>query len=280
MHIFQEEVVIPGSSGLPITLDVTFNPNLRNMPVVLFCHGFKGFKDWGPWNLVASNFAEHGVFFVKMNFSHNGVSVDDLTDITDAQAFGKNTLSQELRDLELVIDWLSGDNEIYRHYMDQDDLTLIGHSRGAATCMIATLENERISRLVSWAGAFNLRKFAELLNDETWKHQGYVEVINGRNGQTYQIDYGFRKDFLDHEERFDLTKRLATFDQNFLMIHGTTDDVAPISNARKIHQFISHTLLIEIESGHTFDGNHPWTENELPIAMHQAVQDSLEFILS
>jgi uncharacterized protein len=279
MAVFKEELALPGSAELPITFDISFNPDLRGMPIVIFSHGFKGFKDWGPWNKVAEHFASHGVFFLKMNFSHNGVVPYNLTDITDPETFGRNTLTKELDDLKLVIDWLAEDNELYRHYFDAENISLIGHSLGASISLIQTIEDERISRVISWSGAFNLRKFSEMEDDVKWKEAGFIEIKNGRTGDIYPLYYSFREDFLANAERLDLTKKLADMDQSILMIHGKNDAVSPISNARKIHQFVSHSLLIENEGDHVFGGIHPFDKEALPPIMSDVVQNSLDFIL-
>ena len=60
------ELTINGSKGKPITLDITFNKNGKEKPVLIFCHGFKGFKDWGHFNLIAEAFANHDFTFVKI----------------------------------------------------------------------------------------------------------------------------------------------------------------------------------------------------------------------
>ncbi len=49
----QKHFVIPGKHQKPIVIDVTYPANKTNMPVILFCHGYKGFKDWGAWNIMA-----------------------------------------------------------------------------------------------------------------------------------------------------------------------------------------------------------------------------------
>ncbi len=278
MSVFKEEIVIVGADDQPISCDVSFNPNLRDMPLVIFCHGFKGFKDWGPWNAVAAYFAERGVFFLKINFSHNGVSLDDLSEITDIETFGKNTITKELTDLTLVLDWFVEGNEIYRPYIDVSNVTLIGHSLGAAICLIKTIEDDRILRIISWGGAFNLKKLSELEDDKAWKERGYSELTNDRTGDVYQINYSFREDFLSNIDQLDLTKRLVELDQGILMIHGTNDLVSPISNAKKIFEFVPHALLIENEGNHTFGGKHPWEQTTMPPILEQVVVDSLEFI--
>ena len=67
--------------------------------MVIFAHGFKGFKDWGAHNLVASHFAENGFRFLKFNFSHNGTTIDRPTEFTDLIGFSDNTFSIEFDDL-------------------------------------------------------------------------------------------------------------------------------------------------------------------------------------
>ena len=72
MH--KQSFIIEANSfhNLPISGDFSFNNTNKNL--IIFCHGFKGFKDWGPWNLVAEHFAKAGFFFIKFNFSHNFVN--------------------------------------------------------------------------------------------------------------------------------------------------------------------------------------------------------------
>ena len=73
MHIDTNHVLAPvKSSHKPIVYDTYFTNDGKAKPLVIFCHGYKGFKDWGPWHLVAKAFAEAGFFFLKFNFSHNG----------------------------------------------------------------------------------------------------------------------------------------------------------------------------------------------------------------
>ena len=76
--MFLKETFIINSDNdkdLPIIGDLTYKKDSKNL--VVFCHGFKGFKDWGCWNLVANLFAENDLKFLKFNFSHNGVTLDN-----------------------------------------------------------------------------------------------------------------------------------------------------------------------------------------------------------
>ena len=88
---------IHGAKGRIILIDLTFDDSLKNAPLVIFAHGFKGFKDWGTHNLVANYFAERGYRYLKFNFSHNGTTTDKPTEFADLIAFSDNTFSIELR---------------------------------------------------------------------------------------------------------------------------------------------------------------------------------------
>src|SRR6201996_6695081 len=89
-------------------MDLTFDARLKKAPIVIFAHGFKGFKDWGSHNLMAHFFAENGFKFLKFNFSHNGTTAAKPTDFTDLIAFGDNTFTIELDDLKAAIDFACG----------------------------------------------------------------------------------------------------------------------------------------------------------------------------
>lgn len=50
----------------PILWDAFFNPSKTPKPLVVFCHGYKGFKDWGSWDVVAEAFKKQKLLFCKI----------------------------------------------------------------------------------------------------------------------------------------------------------------------------------------------------------------------
>ena len=94
--MIRNEIELPGQEGKPIFLDQTISGNGGSKGVVVFCHGFKGFKDWGPFNKIAETFAENDFVFIKFNFSHNGTTLDDAVNFVDLEAFGNNNFCKEL----------------------------------------------------------------------------------------------------------------------------------------------------------------------------------------
>ena len=89
----------------PILWDAFFNPPKTPKPLVVFCHGYKGFKDWGSWDVVAEAFKNKNYFFVKFNFSHNGGTIENPMDFPDLEAFSENNYSKELQDLKDVLNY-------------------------------------------------------------------------------------------------------------------------------------------------------------------------------
>ena len=65
----RKNLVLYRENKKPIVWDAFYNETGKPKPLVIFCHGYKGFKDWGSWNLVAETFKNEHFFFVKFNFS-------------------------------------------------------------------------------------------------------------------------------------------------------------------------------------------------------------------
>ncbi|MDB5014367.1 MAG: alpha/beta fold hydrolase, partial [Daejeonella sp.] len=146
--IIKQAFTIKGSEGKPILMDLTYNNSNKNTsPIVIFVHGFKGFKDWGTHDLVADYFAEQGFRYLKFNFSHNGTTPENPVDFVDLGAFGDNTFTKEFKDLDNVISFaLSGDS-----FPASKTVILIGHSRGGGTSIIQAAKDERVEQLITWA---------------------------------------------------------------------------------------------------------------------------------
>ena len=81
--ILNKEYKIKGSRNRIMTADLSYTASQEEVPLVIFAHGFQGFKDWGSWPLAAEIFASKGFPFLKFNFSHNGTTPAHLTEFVD-----------------------------------------------------------------------------------------------------------------------------------------------------------------------------------------------------
>ena len=189
----------------PIVYDTFYNDNKKQKPLVIFCHGYKGFKDWGTWDLVANNFAKQNLFFVKFNFSHNGGTVNQPIDFPDLDAFAENNYTKELQDLDDILNHFTSDQSIYKNNIDTNNITLIGHSRGGGISIIKASEDHRITKLITWASVCAFGKRTSTTGDlEQWKQDGVKYVLNSRTKQNMPHNFQFYLDYINNKDRLDI----------------------------------------------------------------------------
>lgn len=276
MEIEKEQYVINlTENNRPISLDISYLRNNKPKPILVYAHGFKGFKDWGQFGLIADFFAQHDYVFVKLNFSMNGTSPDHLIDFVDLEGFGQNTISQELDDLESTIKYIK---KLVNPDFDATRIALLGHSRGGATCHIKALENDSIKSVTSWASVLDLKDRYATRDLEQWKNEGIKYVFNGRTKQNMPLNFSLAEDILDNQERFELQNRISRTTKPTLLIHGDCDSVVEPQELNLVSN--SNTLVSKIvinNADHTFGGRHPYEDIILPEPTLAACKKTHEF---
>ena len=264
----------------PIVWDAFFNENSKQKPLVIFCHGYKGFKDWGAWDLVSKAFKNADLFFVKFNFSHNGGTIENPIDFPDLEAFAENNYTKELDDLESLLNHLTSDENKYKNEIDLTNITVIGHSRGGGIALIKTAENKRITKLITWASVSDFGKRTSTTGDiEQWKKDGVKYVLNGRTKQQMPHNYQFYLDFKDNESRLNIEASEKKLKIPHLIIHAINDPSVNYSEAEALHSWNSNSELFPIEnSDHVFGAKHPWELQTLPKPLEIVVNKSIGFI--
>jgi dipeptidyl aminopeptidase/acylaminoacyl peptidase len=270
----KQNIIISNPETRDFLADAFYPETNEKLPLIIFVHGYKGYKDWGAWNLMAEKFAEAGFFFVKFNFSHNGTTVKDPHNFADLEAFGNNNYSKELSDLGAVIDFFVKDPKV-----DDQKIVLIGHSRGGGISMIKTFEDERINGLITLASVDTLDRFPKNDAFEKWQQAGVYYVLNGRTKQEMPHYYQFYEDFEKDHHRFDVERAAEMAKAHVLIIHGTNDESVSVKNAEHLHILnpLSELLLIE-NANHTFGAKEPWEESDLPEDLNIVTEKCIEFI--
>lgn len=254
-----------------ILADITY-ANEPGEWIVVFCHGYKGFKDWGAWNLVAKAFAEKGIDFLKFNFSLNGGTMTNPVDFPDLDAFGRNTYSQELSDVDNVIEY------VLEHFPGRR-ICLIGHSRGGGIASLVTGQNRNVSKLITWAGVSDFKsRFPQGKELAVWKENGVIYVKNGRTGQDMPHYYSFYEDFLNKEDLLDIRYWVSRIQVPHLIIHGTKDVAVDVAEATALHQWNPKAEKFLLATNHTFESCHPWKGEKLPNALDRVIHKSIHFI--
>ena len=264
----------------PILWDAFFQNDGNKKPLVIFCHGYKGFKDWGAWNVMAEKFAKQGSFFVKFNFSHNGGTMEDPIDFPDLEAFAENNYTKELGDLKDMLDFFLTDSNQYEQEIDQGNVTLIGHSRGGGIAILKASEDTRITKLITWAAVSDFGKRSSTSgNLEQWQRDGVKYVLNGRTKQRMPHNIQFYKDFKRNEDRLHIESAEKRLTVPHLIVHGKEDDAVSFKEAESLHRWNRNSQLLGIEEAdHVFNTKHPWGHEELSEALQIVVEKSLAFL--
>jgi len=275
MRIVQNNI-LEGKHNKPILLDYGFVEDGKAKPVVIFAHGFKGFKDWGHFNKMMEHFIYQEFSFVKFNFSHNGGTIDQPIDFPDLEAFGNNNFTKELGDLKTVVDWIeeAGINEF-----DTNEIYLIGHSRGGGISILAANEDDRIKKLVTWAAVSDLTNRFSQEELDYWKKEGVIYVENSRTNQQMPMYYQIAEDTLNNIERFSIEKAANQLSTPHLIVHGTDDKTVPVEEAKLIDTWNkSAKLHIIDDANHSFGAVHPHTGEELPADVQQVLDKTIKFL--
>ncbi|MGJ8548344.1 alpha/beta hydrolase family protein [Winogradskyella wichelsiae] len=262
-----------------ILIDAFYSEEKRNQPVVIFCHGYKGFKDWGAWNLMAEQIAKSGLCFIKFNFSHNGGTMENPIDFPDLEAFGNNNYTKELDDLNAVIDWVE-ENFNDNTKIDTHNITLIGHSRGGGIAILKASEDARITQLITLASVSNFaNRFGSKTEIESWKENGVKYVKNGRTKQEMPHYYQFFEDFKANENKLNIAFATKKIELPVLIIHGDKDTSVKIDEAYNISQWSKNSRLEIIpEADHVFNTKHPWEKEQLSAELNDVAEIISKFI--
>ena len=278
----QKNIQIPGAHKKPILTDVFCSKSKIRKPVVIFCHGYKGFKDWGAWNIMAKSFDKAGFCFVKFNFSHNGGTVEQPIDFPDLEAFGNNNYTLELDDLKQVVNWVFDVLSIERN-IDLSNVTLMGHSRGGGIVTIYSELDPRITNVITLAGVSDFKiRFNEGTQEfSNWKDHGVKYVLNGRTKQQMPHYYQFFEDFKKNEKRLTIKRAAENICIPHLIIHGDQDTSVSLNEGKDLHRWNPKSILkIITGANHVFGTSHPWEEKRLSAQLQIAVDQCISFLKS
>ncbi len=259
-----------GNHSGKLLYDLSYTSDGKEKPLIIFLHGFKGFKDWGNFDLIMDYFTQKNFVFIKMNFSHNGTTLESPLEFSDLNSFGRNNFILELEDVQDMIDQVFKDEIIPAAEWDKRKLILIGHSRGGSIAILKGAEDPRVSAVVSLAGVADLKKFLNDRDIDLWKKGETVFVDNARTGQKMPLYPQFLESYLEHQLRLDVISAASKL-KHLLIIHGSADQTVPVDHAFALKNSNSTSILEIIENAdHTFGGRHPYTDQVLPINFKKA----------
>ena len=254
-------IKIKNKNGNTINIDFRYPEKTDGkLPLLIFCHGFKGFKDWGCFPYMLDKISNENIFTVSFNFSLNGVDneKDNPIDFERLDDFAKNTFSEELDDLGFVIDYLEKEKDKYNYSFDS--LILAGHSRGGGIAILKTAEDKRVKRLITLASVAEFNRYGEETK-RMWKERGYIEALNTRTRQKMRMNVSLLEDLENNYTRLDIKDAMKKANVPTLIMHGTEDLAVEKGEAETLYDLCNKdiTKLVILEkTGHTFGAVHPF----------------------
>ncbi|RFB32311.1 alpha/beta hydrolase [Brevibacillus sp. VP] len=275
--MMQEAFVLPLEDSFVIRGDVhtTAAPG-EKQPVLIFCHGFKGFKDWGSFPYVADALATKGVTVVRFNFSANGVGAS-LTEFDELEKFGINTYARELADLQVLMNAIRGRELPLAEHFDTEQIFVMGHSKGGGDSILFGADHPAIKGIITWNGIANVNLFDEELRQEL-KENGIAYMINGRTKQKMPITSEVIEDVDQNVEAYDLVKKVSQLDKSLLIIQGEKDSGRLVHGAKRLKEAYPKAILHWIrEADHVMNTRHPFTGTSAEL--EEAIEVTSQFVL-
>ncbi|HEV8122960.1 MAG TPA: alpha/beta fold hydrolase [Gemmatimonadales bacterium] len=240
-----------------LLVDVRTGDRHNPRPAVLIIHGFKGFKDWGMFPVVAERLARAG--FTAASFNLSGSGVDDGGDFSLADNFARNTYSAELDDVTRMVAALRAGTPL--GIAPPPSIGLLGHSRGGGMAILAAARDPGIGALVTWAAIGTIDRWSDEAK-ASWRRRGHLNIQNTRTGQVLPMGTAILDDIAEHAGgALDILAAAGRIETPWLILHGESDESVPVDDARMLADASrrSSTRLLLVPSGHTFGATHPLT---------------------
>jgi pimeloyl-ACP methyl ester carboxylesterase len=222
---------------------------------VVIIHGFKGFKDWGMFPVLADRVARAG--FSAISFNLSGSGVNDAGDFVYPERFGRNTFSIELEDLRRVLAALA---EGRLGMLPTSSVGLVGHSRGGGIAILEAGRDSSVQALVTWAAISRVDRWPTEAAE--WRRKGRLDVVNARTGEVLPLYPDVLDDIEQHSAELDIRAAASRVTVPWLLLHGSGDTAVPVAEAEGLRGAAapSHPprmILVE-GAGHTFGAVHPF----------------------
>lgn len=234
--------------------------------VVLVAHGFKGYKDYGMFPWLATQFSREGFIVHRFNFSHSGM-LDNDGPFERQDLFEQATWNTQVEDLKIL-----------QQAFAQPDLplTLLGHSRGGVATLLAVGRGEvPVNRVIALSSPCDCISMSSE-DQQRLLNEGKIESPSSRTGQMLHVGKCFLEEQLKSPECHDLLTLAAEITVPCLIIHGEDDPTVSVRAAVTLAETIPNSTLARIAGGdHVFNTPNPFSINGDPSVQLNAVWDSI-----
>lgn len=213
----------------------------KNVPAVLFCHGFEGNKcgKHRAYVTMAEKLVESGICVLRFDYRGSGDSEGSFQDVT---------LDGEIEDALMALDFLLEDKDI-----DSQRIGILGRSLGGTIATKIASSTRRIKSLSLWAPVVSSKFWKELWisSKKNCLNEAQQKEMQRLEGQIPNEEF-LRQFFkLDLTEDIQQTRHLPV-----LLIHGEKDSIVNIDQSEQFMRMradASETRFLRLaESQHDF----------------------------
>ena len=254
-----------GSRGETIH-GTTHEPESVAKGAVLMAHGFKGYKDYGMFPWLASQFSQDGYIVHRFNFAHSGMLGSD-GDFERPDLFECSTWNTQIEDLQILSETFSRPDM---------PLAIFGHSRGGVAALLGVARGEVLAdRVIALSSPSECNSMSEQ-DQERLLAIGKMESPSGRTGQMLYVGKCFLEEQLAAPEMYQLLELAKNIDVPCLIIHGADDPTVPSQAAIKLVEAIPDSVLkIIAGADHVFNTPNPFPFDGAPTPQLKAVWDAI-----
>jgi alpha-beta hydrolase superfamily lysophospholipase len=277
--VLNRKFILKGALEEQFTLDLSYSESQEQKGIIIFCHGFKGFKDWGCWRMVANQFVENGFAFLKFNFSHNGMGLEDSVEFTNLDKFATNTLRKEMEDIKNVEQYIVNELPEILPVINIDKIFIIGHSKGGVSALLYCTQYEtKIDKACTWASPFDFHRGWNSKFIDSWRAEGVQYIKNARTNQMMPLKIDVLEDLEINKEKYSLSNAGQKLQIPYLIIQGSNDEVVTMEEFNLLKKYFTKAKnYIVVGANHVFGGSHPFLVKELPEHTKELVDVTKEF---
>jgi hypothetical protein len=251
----KERIIVTNNHGEKL---VGVLDNVGSTQLVVLCHGFRSSKDDGTLVNLASSLSSEGISAFRFDFSGNGESEGQ---------FSYGNYWKDAEDLRVVVLYFRGKG----HKVS----TFIGHSNGGISALLYASKYQDISTVINISGRFALDRGIEGRLGKDFKRRinqyGFIDVKDKSGNVLYRVT----KESLMDRLLTDTKSAVLSIPKScrVLTIHGSKDEIVPVTNAFEFDKFIAnHSLHVIDEADH----NYTLYQNEVVYAVLNFIKASWE----
>ncbi|MFG0253333.1 MAG: alpha/beta hydrolase [Phycisphaerales bacterium JB038] len=204
--------------------------------VILFGHGFKGYKDYGFIPVLGDRLAQAGCLVHRFNFSHSGMG-EGIETFEHPKLFEEDTWNKQVEDLTILL-------RAVRHGDLPDTPTdlpivLLGHSRGGVSCLLTAGRMFRDGAEPTPAAVCTMSTPHEACSlgsgdQKALLAEGRLRSPSARTGQDLYVGQAWLREQIEQPEEHHVVELCGYITAPVLAVHGKLDPTVPYHSADRI----------------------------------------------